>query len=178
MGSCSNEWKRGSAGICAVLLVLVLPGCGSDTGTDPALGSSLSGSYLLEEWIQTSGVDTLRLTEDSYLRMEFKGDRVEGEGLLKVHARMPSSDGTPSYGTQKVLGRVDAHGDLHPLELRGWHYIRQTEDGPRLVFRLRQSEGAGTWLEIFDWKIEENFRGWFTEMESTAESLRIVLRVP
>jgi hypothetical protein len=173
MSAVRGSGRAGTIALVALLPVLVA--CRGDAGVGPDGELGLSGEYSLEEWFQVAGSDTIRLVEGSYLKLRFRGDRVEGEGMIARSFWM-TQDGVPTYRTLPLFGRVDESGLLSPLDVSGWYYLADGDGRKRLILRLRRSEGADTWLEQLDWRVEPDRRSWSAEIDSGYEQLRIVYR--
>lgn len=153
-----------------VLLAALLWGCNSPTDSEPG---ALAGTYQLSEWLYVFWGDTIRLTDDSFLRLHFHGqEHVEGEALLWL--LVPTNGGEEEFQRQAILGALDEDGDIVPLPLRGWYYLTQVADESDVLrFSFRRPHGAGSWVEGFDWILSEDGDSYVSGFTTTAEELQV-----
>jgi hypothetical protein len=162
---------------CGLVLLsaAIVASCSDATSADPR---SLDGRFELSEWNYVYGSESLPITGESYLLIDFRGhDQVDGEGHLFLEIPSVFGNGTD---TVPILGRVEFNNDgqreVVPLELRGWYSVHLGTGGPdTLRFRLQRGHGADTWLEHLDWILADDRRSYLYEEEDPLVRLRIVV---
>lgn len=159
-----------------IAVVVLLAGCTNSPATEPGV-QRLAGVYSLQDWLYVVNGDTLPITDDSFVRIEFIDDEhVRGEGLvfLLIPHRTPSGDIV--YDRRPILADPSVGQGFEPADLDGWYYIRRGAAGDTLRFRFAKDQGAGTWVESFDWILSDDWDAYRMEFESRGVQLRIVHR--
>lgn len=152
------------------LLSFGLIACQDDSTSPNTNSEFLSGTYELNDWSYVLRGDTLPMTDDSFLRVDFReeGD-VEGEGLVQLV--QPLSGG--GADTVTVLGAPVDQTDWSPLELRGSHVLAENGGSEVLRFSFQTNQGAGTWVESFDWVVAEDRSSYRFDLTSDVEIIEI-----
>lgn len=155
------------------LLLFGLIAC-QDDSTGPNTDSEfLSGTYELNDWSYVLRGDTLPMTDESFVRVDFReeGD-VEGEGLVQLVQPL----GGGGADTVTVLGRPTSQTEWSPLELKGSHVLTENGGSEILRFSFQTDRGAGTWVEGFDWVVAEDRSSYRFDLTSQVEIIEIVHR--
>jgi hypothetical protein len=157
------------------LLSLAFLACSDDDGTGPSNPNTnvLSGTYELNDWTYVLYGDTLPMTENSYVRIEFQeSGEVNGEGLVQL---LQPSAGGAGPDTVTVLGVPVDGVQWGPQMLQGSHDVLEgNSDILRFTFDL--DTGAGTWVENFDWLVAEDRSYFRFDHVSEIEVIEIVHR--
>lgn len=152
------------------LLLFGLIACQDDSTSPNTDSDFLSGTYELNDWSYVLYGDTLPMTDESFIRVEFheEGD-VEGEGLVQLV--QPLSGG--GADTVTVLGEPLDQVDWSPLELNGSHVLTENGGSEILRFSFQTNQGAGTWVESFDWVVAEDRSAYRFDLTSDVEIIEI-----
>lgn len=152
------------------LLLFGLIACNDDS-TGPNTNSEfLSGTYELNNWSYVLRGDTLPMTDDSYLHVDFDEEgQVAGEGLVQLVQPM----GGNGADTVTVLGVPDGQTEWSPLELRGSHVLVENGGSEILRFTFETNRGSGTWVESFDWILSDDRDAYRFEFASDIEIIEI-----
>lgn len=167
-------WKRNTFAYTVALAACVtVAGCGEDPGAGPSI-AQLSGIYGLSDWLYVSGGDTLPITKDSYIEIEFLDEEhVRGEGIVWV--RVPGRDSADTKESRvPLLGLLTQTGEIVPMSIEGWYYVRETGAADTLRFSLAAGAGRGSWIESFPWLLSENRNRFHFDFTGGEDRLRIV----
>lgn len=157
--------------LALLFIVLAASACrdGDAPTSVPPGDGALSGRYTLDTLLYVVGTDTARMTDDSYLRLDFSGDEVTGEGLVFLGFRMKVRDGGTRVVKRPVFGERGRDGKVGSLRVAG-HYRVQRDT---LDMTFWRGEGKDTWLEA-PWTMKAGADGFVYEQRTSRGNVRIV----
>lgn len=169
--------RRFTGAVVALALLAGGAACGASDNVGPEI-DRLAGVYELSDWLYVTGTDSVQITEDSYLELDFVDDEhVVGEGWVWVLVPRQQDDGTVEYERYPFLFEQSGiDGSIEPLTLEGWYYTADGGEAPdTLHFRFGKSTGANSWVEAIDWALSEDRASFEYEWSTFGSEVNIVL---
>ncbi|MFW6089510.1 MAG: hypothetical protein ACOC8B_03630 [Gemmatimonadota bacterium] len=158
-------------------VIIAVAGC-TEASTSGPDSKRLSGVYSISDWLYVFASDTLELTDDSFLRLEFIDDEhVRGEGYIWINVPVENAQGEIVDDPQPILWRPTSRGP-GPVSFEGWYYVSESPEGDDVLnFRFADEAGASTFVDNVTWTLSEDWRSYAVDVLGSVGRLRIVQSV-